>query len=99
MSKIQKIKTKRTDKTLQQLQSTTLDYGEPLFVKSGYVIFGTEDNTAISTLKVGKLYNQSIIDKSIFYTGSESSAQLTNDASTNVLPKQRLQMFPMVIVI
>ena len=87
MSKIQKIKTKRTDKTLQQLQSTTLDYGEPLFVKSGYVIFGTEDNTAISTLKVGKLYNQSIIDKSIFYTGSESSAQLTNDVSTNVLPK------------
>lgn len=87
MSKIQKIKTKRTDKTLQELQSTTLDYGEPLFVKSGYVIFGAEDNSAISTLKVGKLYNQSIIDKSIFYTGSESSAQLINDTSTNVLPK------------
>ena len=87
MSKIQKIKTKRTDKTLQQLQSTTLDYGEPLFVKSGYLIFGSSDGAAISTLKVGKLYSQSIIDKSIFYTGSESSAQLTNDSGTNILPK------------
>ena len=90
MSDIQKIKLKRTEKALSNstLQSSKLDFGEPLTVQSGYLVVGTEDNSNVSACKTVKLQRQGIIDKSVFYTGNESTAQLKNDADpqVNILP-------------
>lgn len=89
MSDIQKIKIKRTEKSLNNstLKSSKLDFGEPLMLQSGYLIVGSEDNSNVSTCKAIKLQDQSRINNSIFYTGNTSTAQLTNDAGTNVMPK------------
>ena len=89
MSDIQKIKIKRTTKALTNstLKSSKLDFGEPLLLQSGYLIIGTADNSNVSACKAIKLQDQSRINNNIFYTGSTSTAQLTNDAGTNVMPK------------
>lgn len=92
MSDIQKIKLKRTEKALSNndLKISKLDFGEPLTVKSGYLIIGTTDNSNVSECKGVKLQNQSILDSSVFFTGTTGStgvAQLTNDAGTVLMPK------------
>lgn len=92
MSDIQKIKLKRTEKALSNndLKTSKLDFGEPLTVKSGYLIIGTTDNSNVSACKGVKLQNQSILDGSVFFTGTTGSAgvaQLTNDAGTVLMPK------------
>lgn len=89
MSDIQKIKIKRTTKALTNatLQSSKLDFGEILTVQSGYLVVGTADNSNVSACKAVKLQAQSRINNSIFYTGNTSTAQLTNDAGTNIMPK------------
>ena len=79
MSDIQKIKLKRTQRTLSQLQSDQLDFGEPLCVKDNYFIVGKEDSSTISSLNVIKAQRQEIVNNSVFYSGDITKAQLKND--------------------
>lgn len=91
MSDIQKIKIKRTDQTLPQItdpqSNNKIDYGEPVFVKDGYLLIGNTDNSNMSTCRVAKLQDRSRVDNSVFYTGNTNSAQLTTDNGTNIIPK------------
>ena len=96
MSDIQKIKLKRTKKNLSEVieNNVTLDFGEPLYLKDGYLVIGSEDSTNISNdSKAIKAQTKDIVDNSVFHKTTEgfssnaSSVQLTNDTKADIYPK------------
>ncbi len=96
MSDIQKIKLKRTKKNLSEVieNDVALDFGEPLYLKDGYLVIGSEDSTNISNdSKVIKAQTKSIVDNGAFHKTTEgfsltaTSVQLTNDIGSDIYPK------------
>lgn len=98
MSKYQitKIKKRRTNKPLSQLASERIDFGEPIYINGtdgkSYEVTGKEEESTIGANKVMKYHNQDIVDKGVFYKGSEFTSyggdgvQLTDDEGVNITP-------------
>ena len=89
MSNIQKIKTKRTPRNINDsdLKAELLDYGEPLYVDADvdqltgdvynrqYLLIGNKENNTVENAKACKLQRQSIVDFSVFYHTAQNASE------------------------